>query len=98
MALAIGAASVPPWYWSPEGWLGRSTATAMVGVAAGAKAANQASIFPVPVWAVPVLAATATPGMRAAAPVPRGSLTTDSISWVTWAAVAAEVACTHGLG
>ena len=51
-----------------------------------------------PVWAVPVLAATATPGIRAATPVPSGELTTESMSCVTWAAVAGEVACSHGLG
>src|ERR1700733_13146419 len=96
MALAMGAAKVPPWYSFCEGWFGSTTATAMVGVAAGANAANQASICPVPVWAVPVLPATATPGMRAATPVPLGLLTTDNMSCVAWVAVAAVVACTHG--
>src|ERR1700722_20663341 len=86
MALAMGAARVPPWYSFSEGWFGSSTATAMVGAAAGANAANQASICPVPVWAVPVLPATATPGMRAATPGPLGVLTTDNMSCVNWAA------------
>src|ERR1700689_2866311 len=97
MALAMGAAKVPPWYSFCEGWFGSTTATAMGGGVGGANAANQASISPAPVGAVPVLPATATPGMRAATPVPLGLLTTESMSWVTCAAVAALVACTHGL-
>jgi hypothetical protein len=84
MALAIGAARVPPWNSSAAGWSGRTTATAMEGLAAGAKAIIQSSVWGVvvPVWAVPVLAATSTPGMAAAVPVPSGELTTDSMSVV----------------
>jgi hypothetical protein len=92
--LAIGAASVPPWVCTPLPWFNRTTATAIVGWAAGAKAANQSSVLGglVPVWEVPVFPATSTPGIAAATPVPLGLLTTDSIRVVTFAAVAADVA------
>ena len=53
---------------------------------------------PVPVWAVPVLPATCTPGMLGRRPGAAGLLTTEIMSWVTWAAVAGEVACSQGFG
>ena len=51
-----------------------------------------------PVWAVPVLPATCTPGIRAATPVPLGLFTTESIRLVTLSAVPAEVAVSQGFG
>jgi len=50
------------------------------------------------VWAVPVLPATCTPGMRASTPVPLGLFTTESIKLVSLAAVDGEVALSQGLG
>ena len=87
---------MPPWNSSALGWFSTSTATAIWGSGTGAKAVNQVSIFGPPVWAVPVLPATCTPGIRAAAPVPSGLFTTESIKFVTLLAVAAEVAFNHG--
>ena len=95
MAFAMGR----PWC-HPEssGGLVRQPPPPRSGGGTGANATNQASICPVPVWAVPVLPATATPGMRAATPVPFGLLTTESIKVVSFLAVDGEVAVSQGLG
>ena len=51
---------------------------------------------PVPVWAVPVLAATCTPGMAMAVAVP--PLTTPTIRSRSVEATAGGTAVRHGLG
>src|SRR5690606_24937806 len=70
-ARAIGAATCPPVASAPRlPPCSTTTATATCGLSAGAKAVNQACGAtvgsPVTVWAVPVLPATAMPGMAAA--------------------------------
>src|SRR5579859_7321360 len=92
-ALAIGAAMAPPVASLTAGRLSTITATAMVGLLAGAKATNQVCTVLRPVWAVPVLPATWTPGTWAAVPVP--PWTTEIINAVMAAAVWADVAWTH---
>ena len=79
---AIGAAVWPP----TPCWFSRKTAIATRGASAGAKAMNEVVFTPgAPVSAVPVLPATATPGICAAVPVP--PVTTDSIIVVSSFAV-----------
>ena len=79
-SLAIGAATVapnPPWVWATV------TATATLGLSAGAKPMNQGSVRlePVaPIDAVPVLPATLMPPSWADWPVP--SSTTLRIIWL----------------
>jgi len=71
---AIGAAVRPP----TPCWFSRKTEIATRGASAGAKAMNEVVFTPgAPVSAVPVLPATATPGIWAAVPVPL--VTTDCI-------------------
>ena len=78
------------------GWFSSMTATATRGASAGAKAMNQVCDVPRPVWAVPVLPATATPGIWALAPVPPA--TTPTIMSRTAWATSGGTACSHGLG
>src|SRR6201995_5000584 len=100
---AIGAADVPP---KPAPT--SITATATLGLEAGAKATNQASaslgfLELATSSAVPVLPATCTPGTAPAVPVPE--LTTAIIIWRTSPATLADTArlrwrvvpATHGL-
>src|ERR1051325_4391587 len=83
MALAIGAAVVPP---EPL-WFCMTTATATRGAFAGAIETNHVGFgVPGPPFsAVPVLPATLTPGIWAAVPVP--PVTTACIIWFTASAV-----------
>src|ERR1700730_14844423 len=92
-ALAMGAAMAPPVASLTAGWFSTMTATAIVGLAAGAKATNQVCTLFRPVWAVPVLPATWTPGIWAAVPVP--PWTTLIINEVMAAAVWTDVAWIH---
>ena len=62
-ACAIGAAMAPPVASFRSGWSSRMTATAIRGASAGAKEMNQVWVVLRPVWAVPVLPATVTPGI-----------------------------------
>src|SRR5713226_5884221 len=80
---AIGAESFPPVASLPRlPPFSTSTATAIFGASAGAKAMNQAcGGCPAAVCAVPVLPATFTPGIWAAVPVP--AFTTPSINVVS---------------
>src|SRR5215813_7711482 len=91
--LAIGAAVCPP----TPCWFSRKTETATRGASAGAKAMNDVVFTPgAPVSAVPVLPATATPGIWAAVPVP--PVTTDSIMAVRALAVSAEIGREYTFG
>src|SRR5215216_7464255 len=93
IALAIGAAVVPPVPACAES----VTATATVGLSAGAKQMNQVWFLPVtPVSAVPVLPATGTPEIWAAVPVPPS--TTALIMAVSSAAVFGSIAFFHSSG
>src|SRR2546430_11004441 len=96
-AAAMGAATRPPVTLSPRpGWLSTITATATLGASAGAKAISQAWALLPMVWAVPVLAATTTPGTAARVAVPLA--TTPTIMSRSLEAVCDEVAWTHGRG
>src|SRR5437879_11986126 len=76
-------------------WAGTTTATATLGLSAGAKPMSQLLLpDPVLVWAVPVLAATCTFGRATAVAVP--PLTTPTMSSRTLPAVLCDVACCHG--
>ena len=81
ICFAIGAATSPP----VACWRSTTTATAMRGLSAGAKAMNQVVLtWFSPVSAVPVLPATLIPGIWAAVPVP--PVTTACIIWLISAA------------
>src|SRR3954452_18747485 len=75
-----------------------TTATATSGSCAGANETNQAygGTSGLPLWAVPVLPATWTPGMAPGVAVPL--LTVSTISWVTWSAVCADTAWSSSCG
>src|SRR5439155_9732960 len=95
-ALAMGAATRRPVASLAPGWASTMTATAMRGASAGAKPMIHAWDVPVPVWAVPVLAATCTPGMAMAVAVP--PLTTPTMRSRSVEATAGGTAVRHGLG
>src|SRR5262249_61865172 len=79
LCAAIGAAPSPPVASLPTSPpCSTMTATATCGSSAGANETNHACGAPLWFWAVPVLPATETPGMRAAVPVPFS--TTEIIS------------------
>lgn len=95
-ARAIGPAVEEPVVLA--GWLLTDTATTATGSCAGANATSQSSfVFAVPCCAVPVLAATSTPGIATLGAVPPGWVT-PSIRDVTDEAVVAGTARRHGWG
>src|SRR5664280_1467202 len=96
--LAIGAATAPPVASLPMlPPSSTTTATATLGVSAGAKATNQAcGAAPSACWAVPVLPATWMPGIWATCAVPL--LTTCTIIAVSWSATSLLTASPSCLG
>src|SRR4051794_17654916 len=97
-ARAMGPATRPPVTSLTPGWPCTITATATRGASAGAKAIIHACDDggTVPSWAVPVLAATCTPGMLTDVAVPR--LATSIIMSRTWPATVGSMAVFHGSG
>jgi len=95
-ARAIGPAVEEPVVLA--GWLSTDTATTATGSCAGANATSQSSfVSALPCCAVPVFAATSTPGIATLGAVPPGCVT-PSIKDVTDEAVVAGTARRHGWG